>query len=523
MTALAGDTSSSAAAERARLNAQLKELQAEYDELWAAKSRKSQIDGLEQEIKSFYKSLFGICSDENYKHTMGYWSTSSESTCEEKGEKHFCCSQCEFYVVESTEPLGHNYIGMTTKEPTCTSFGEKTYFCTNNSQHFYTEAIPMTEHTPDSPVQENDVPATCENAGSYDEVICCTLCGAEISRETKTVDKLEHTFNIRNFNDDYHWDECECGAIDENSVCEHIFSDEGYCTDCDYFCGENAQSQFPFQDVHDQDYYCEAVHWAYENGITGGVNASEFAPASSCTRAQVVTFLWRTFGSPQPERNINRFADVSSGAYYYDAVLWAAEQGITTGTSDTSFSPDIPITRGQFVTFLWRASGQPNASVNSVFNDVEDDDFYAEAVRWAVENGITTGTSAWTFSPEDNCTRAQVVTFLWRFCHSNNMFEAEPDLDVDPSYYQLAQDAYEYVRANLVYPDSLDLVSAEAGLIDGEIAVFFDYFALDRTGDRRWKLEYFSYTSSGRIASWSITSVDFVYLADLDISLIVNS
>lgn len=523
LTALAGDTSSSAAAERARLNAQLKELQAEYDELLAAKSRKSQIDGLEQEIKSFYKSLFGICSDENYKHTMGYWSTALEPTCGENGEKHFCCSRCRFYVVEYTEPLGHNYIEMTTKEPTCISLGEKTYYCTNDSQHFYTEAIPMTTHTPDLPAQENEVPTTCENAGSYDEVVYCSLCGAEISRETITVEKIEHTFGVHNFNKKYHWNECECGAIDESSACEHVFADEGYCTDCDYCFEENEQSLLPFKDVYDQDYYYEAVHWAYENGITGGVNASEFAPTVPCTRAQVATFLWRTFGSPQPDRSINPFDDVASDAYYYDAVLWAAEQGITTGTSNAAFSPDMLITRGQFVTFLWRAIGQPNAGVNCAFDDVEDDAYYANAVRWAVECGITTGTSAWTFNPEDNCTRAQVVTFLWRFCCSNNMSEAEPDdLSVDPSYYQLAQDAYQYVRANLSYPDSMDLVSAEAGLIDGENAVFFDYFALDRTGDRRWKLEYFTYTSSGRIASWSITSVDFAYLADLDISLIVN-
>ena len=167
-----------------------------------------------------------------------------------------------------------------------------------------------------------------------------------------------------------------------------------------------------FVDVPADAYYADAVAWAVENGITNGTSATTFSPDASCTRAQMVTFLWRAAGSPKATGG-NPFTDVSADDYYYEAVLWAVEQGITNGTSAATFSPDATVTRGQTVTFLWRAGGSPAASGGS-FADVAADAYYAPAVQWAVANGVTYGTSSTTFSPDDSCTRAQIVTFLWR-------------------------------------------------------------------------------------------------------------
>lgn len=172
------------------------------------------------------------------------------------------------------------------------------------------------------------------------------------------------------------------------------------------------QPSVSFIDVPTSAYYYDAVAWAVENGITNGTSATTFSPDDSCTRAQMVTFLWRAAGSPKATGG-NPFTDVSASAYYYDAVLWAVEQGITNGTSAITFSPDATVTRGQTVTFLWRAGGSP-AARGSSFADVAADAYYAPAVQWAVANGITYGTSSTTFGPEDDCTRAQIVTFLWR-------------------------------------------------------------------------------------------------------------
>ena len=169
-----------------------------------------------------------------------------------------------------------------------------------------------------------------------------------------------------------------------------------------------------FIDVHKGDYYFNAVNWAVAEGITNGITAATFVPDMICTRAQAVTFLWRAAGSPAPESTTMPFEDVSRAAYYYNAVLWAVENGITKGTSATTFSPDEECTRAQIVTFLWRAQGAPAASGTVGFTDVADDAYYAAAVRWAVANGVTNGMTATTFGPDAKCTRAQIVTFLYR-------------------------------------------------------------------------------------------------------------
>ena len=170
----------------------------------------------------------------------------------------------------------------------------------------------------------------------------------------------------------------------------------------------------PFIDVPAGSYYEDAVVWAVEKGITSGTSAVTFDPNGNCTRAQAVTFLWRAAGSPAPKTKVMPFADVKAGSYYYDAVLWAVEQGITKGTSDTMFSPDATCTRAQIVTFLWRANGSPAVSGNSAFTDVASDAYYAAAVTWAEKNDVTGGIGGGLFGSNNNCTRAQIVTFLYR-------------------------------------------------------------------------------------------------------------
>ena len=173
-------------------------------------------------------------------------------------------------------------------------------------------------------------------------------------------------------------------------------------------------AQNPFVDVKEGAYYYDAVLWAVEQKITSGTSATTFSPDASCTRAQIVTFLWRAAGSPKVENGKNPFTDVQADAYYYDAVLWAVEKGVTSGTSATTFSPDATVTRGQTVTFLYRNAGSPEVSGTMPFTDVEADAYYAKAVQWAVQQKITTGTSETTFSPMSDCTRGQIVTFLYR-------------------------------------------------------------------------------------------------------------
>ena len=178
------------------------------------------------------------------------------------------------------------------------------------------------------------------------------------------------------------------------------------------FMEDNSVLNF-FVDVPNDAYYYEAVKWAVENGITQGRTETTFCPEDTCTRAEIVTFLWRAFGSPEVTSAVS-YTDVDTDAYYAVAVAWAVENGITVGTSDTTFSPDDTCTRAQAVTFLCRAAGLPEAASALRFTDVAESDYFAGPVKWAVENGVTVGTSDTTFSPEDTCTRAQIVTFLFR-------------------------------------------------------------------------------------------------------------
>ena len=169
-----------------------------------------------------------------------------------------------------------------------------------------------------------------------------------------------------------------------------------------------------FTDVDENDYFFDAVEWAAENGITGGVSAERFGAALDCSRAQTMTFLWRAMGEPEPGSYDPALTDVKNGSYYYDAVLWAMQEGVTTGMGKNLFSPDATVTRGQFVTFLYRLSGEKSDAAHP-FTDVPAGSYYEPAIAWAYSKGITTGTSKTAFSPDAPCTRAQIITFLYRY------------------------------------------------------------------------------------------------------------
>ena len=179
------------------------------------------------------------------------------------------------------------------------------------------------------------------------------------------------------------------------------------------FEAEQSTGKNPFTDVPAGSYYEDAVIWAVDKGITTGTGNGRFSPDAPCTRAQIVTFLWRAAGSPAP-KSMSSFSDVPAEAFYAKAVAWAVEKGITSGTGDGKFSPDATCTRAQAVTFLYRANGSPAVSGNSAFTDVAADAYYAAAVKWAEKNGITGGIGGGLFGSNNNCTRAQIVTFLYR-------------------------------------------------------------------------------------------------------------
>lgn len=182
----------------------------------------------------------------------------------------------------------------------------------------------------------------------------------------------------------------------------------------EYITKDDALEPGHFTDVKAGAYYEDAVKWAVDKAVTSGKTVTTFAPNESCTRAQAVTFLWRAAGSPEPTASEMTFTDVKADSYYYKAVLWAVENKITSGMSDTLFAPDATCSRSQIVTFLYRMQNSPESKAENPFTDVKADAYYANAVLWAVENGVTTGASATTFDPAGDCTRGQIVTFLYR-------------------------------------------------------------------------------------------------------------
>ncbi len=225
-----------------------------------------------------------------------------------------------------------------------------------------------------------------------------------------------------------------------------------------------------FEDVEQGRFYYDAVYWALENGVTTGTSATTFSPEEACTRAQTVAFLWRMAGEPEPENLDTGFEDVDSGRFYAKAVAWAVENGVTTGTTPTTFEPNGICSRGEFVTFLYRAAGKPEANIYAMFTDVEEGRYYEKPVSWAVENGVTTGTTPVTFSPGDVCTRGHVVTFLYRWATGTKVkivnvqdFGAVPGDDIDDT--DAIQNAANEEGAEMVYvPAGVYVVNAEPGI-----------------------------------------------------------
>lgn len=332
-----------------------------------------------------------------------------EASCTEAGYVLYQCSCGDWYRDHYTPAIHHHY-ERTTIEPTCSSQGYSHYYCGRCGDTFdgdYTDPLPH------SLVGEEHV-GTCME---YNYTIyTCEVCGYQYTETSSE-------------SGNHLWGQPQIRV-------EPTITKPGLqvriCTVCgDEWEEEIPATGLPFVDVAETAYYYQPVFWALEHGITAGTDATHFSPDQNCTRGQVVTFLWRAAGCPAPAGSDNPFIDVPKDAYYHQAVLWAVEQGITAGVGGGRFAPEDEVTRAQFVTFLWRWAGKvlmPGAE--SPFTDVEQGAYYADAVLWAVENKITAGTSATTFGPEENCTRGQVVTFLYR--NQLNQDTQEPDEPYEP-------------------------------------------------------------------------------------------
>ncbi len=313
------------------------------------------------------------------------------------GGKH--CSVCDKILVAqwTIAALGHTEVTDAAVAPTCTTTGltEGKHCSVCNEILIAQETIAAQGHTE---VTDAAVAASCTETG-LTEGKHCSVCN-EILIAQEIVAALGHDYKVENQKD--------ATAIGEGYTGDEI------CSRCgDTVLGEPIPAITPFTDLVEGKYYLDAVAWAYTNGITGGTTATTFGPEDSCTRAQVVTFLWAANGRPAPTGTENPFQDIQSGKYYYDAVLWAVEKGITGGASANEFAPDRVVTRSEFVTFLWNAEGKPAVSIENPFPDVDEGKWYTQPVLWAYANGITSGMKDGTFGVKDPCTRAQVVTFLY--------------------------------------------------------------------------------------------------------------
>ena len=344
-----------------------------------------------------------------------------EATCTAAGsyDEVVYCSVCKAEISrtqKTIEKIAHTPAAAVEEnrvEATCTaagSYDEVVYCSVCKAEISRTQkTIEKIAHTPAAAVEENRVEATCAAAGSYDEVVYCSVCNAEISRTQKTIDKLPHDFG-----NNLEYCANGCGTKNPNYVPPynppHKPSVKPNPTPSKPEAPEN-----PFVDVKKDDYYYDAVIWAVGKGIAKGVTDTTFQPNDSCTRAEMVTFLYRAAGSPEPTNKVNPFTDVAEDSYYYKAVLWAVEKGIAKGTSETTFSPNDTCTRGQTVAFLYRYANSPAVSRSNSFADVSETAYYYNATLWAMSEKVTEGTSATTFSPNDLCTRGQIVTFLYRY------------------------------------------------------------------------------------------------------------
>ncbi len=369
--------------------------------------------------------------------------------CDSVGEKTFICKKCDYTWIETIQKLGHAYSEEWTieKEPSCEIKGHKAKYCTRIGCSSYTNytIIPALGHDWEDEYTVDDEP-TCHISGW--KSIHCSVCDSQKPGSAKNIPQLEHDWKIA-FNTSATCTkrgetkkECNlCGTtsyeytdakghkwnsvytVDKEPTYENVGIKSIHCSVCDAKQSGStviiptlvmSDPRNPFVDVVQGKYYYDSVLWAVDDGITTGKTATTFVPDEECTRAQVVTFLWRYYGCPEPMTTENPFVDVLSHKYYYKAVLWAYEKGITTGKTATTFEPDATVTREQFVTFLWRSENKPISYTGNPFADVPANRYSTTAILWAYENGITTGKSATTFEPASSCLRCQVVTFLYR-------------------------------------------------------------------------------------------------------------
>lgn len=294
---------------------------------------------------------------------------------------------------------------VTVEAPTCCQPGLKTRTCTVCGETETTKDYNFAECT------WVKIPAQAPTCTAYGwtEGVQCSVC-KNYQVKPDTISPLGHDWTD--------W------TVVKEATPTSDGMDQRYCPQCDSvewrtttFTGvveQPTDPDNPFTDVSNGKYYYDAVLWAVSNGITTGATDTTFAPDQMCTRAQVVTFLWRSAGEPEPESDNNPFVDVKQSDYFYKAVLWAVEKGITKGMDDTHFGSKVECSRGHVVTFLWRFQGEPEPSGGVSFPDVTADKFYAKAVAWAVEAGVTNGMGDGLFQPNTSCTRGQIVTFLYR-------------------------------------------------------------------------------------------------------------
>lgn len=394
---------------------------------WSRVTKETGNNALDNAEKSFTRT--------DYEHK--YTDTVIPPTCTERGcTVHLCacgdkredsytpplghsykggiCVRCGILDPNKDTPHKHDFIPIVTK-PTCLTEGFTTYAC-SCGECYTKDYVSAVGHKTQL---QNAKAAGCLTGGyTGDEV--CTFCG-KVFKQGSVIFALGHdpqparikapTCTESGYTGDLIC--MRCGDMTQIgktvAAAGHKFFG-GVCS----VCGTKGAEAVPeFDDVKPGAFYFDAVQWAVENGITNGTGKNTFSPNDVCSRYQIVMFLWRAAGQPEAKAAVS-FADVKPGDIFYEAVQWAVERGITKGTSSTSFSPYAPCTRGQIVTFLYRSAGSPKVSGACNFSDIPADSFCRDAVIWASTEGITNGTSAGRFSPNEGCTRAQVVTFLYR-------------------------------------------------------------------------------------------------------------
>ncbi len=394
---------------------------------WSQVTKETGNNALDNAEKSFTRT------DHEHKYT----DTVIPPTCTERGCTVHLCACGDKREDSYTPPLGHNYKGgicvrcgildpnrdtqhehdfiPTVTKPTCLTEGFTTYTC-SCGECYTKDYVSAVGHKTQL---QNAKAAGCLTGGyTGDEV--CTVCG-KVFKQGSVIFALGHdpqparvkapTCTESGYTGDLIC--MRCGDMTQIgktvAAADHKFFG-GVCSVCG---AKSAEAAPEFDDVKPGAFYFDAVQWAVENGITNGTGKNTFSPNDVCSRYQIVMFLWRAAGQPEAKAAVS-FADVKPGDIFYEAVQWAVERGITKGTSSTSFSPYAPCTRGQIVTFLYRSAGSPKVSGTCDFSDVFSGSFCHDAVIWASSEGITNGTSAGRFSPNEGCTRAQVVTFLYR-------------------------------------------------------------------------------------------------------------